>query len=131
MFAVVGPVLVVRGIQSMRGDSRFQQRALRAQGVVTQIRWDHRGEDSRSYPVRPLQPPRRAHRRGLGDPGLRPRRGSEGDSVNVLYDPQNPTDIRIDGFFGSGKMGGAVMIVMGVVFFFMGVFIGSIFALVG
>ena len=131
MFAVVGPVLVVRGIQSIRRDSRFQQRALRAQGVVTQIRWDHRGEDSSSYPVVRFNLPDGRTVEASATQGAAPGSGSEGDSVNVLYDPQNPTDIRIDGLFGSGKMGGAVMIVMGVVFFFMGVFIGSIFALVG
>ena len=48
--------------------------------------------------------------------GAAPGRGSEGDQVNVLYDPENPTDIRIAGFLGSGQMGGVVMIVIGVMF---------------
>ena len=49
----------------------------------------------------------------------------------MLYDPENPTDIRIAGFMGSGQMGGVVMIFLGVMFVLMGVGIGSIFLLVG
>ena len=131
MFAVVGPFLVVRGIRSIRTDSAFQRRALGAQGVVTQIRWDHRGEDSTSYPVVRFNLPDGRTVEASATEGAAPGRGSEGDFVNVLYDPENPTDIRIAGFLGSGKMGGVVMIVMGAMFFFMGIFIGSIFALVG
>jgi Protein of unknown function (DUF3592) len=131
VFAVVGPVLVVRGIRSLRRDTAFQRRAYRAQGVVTQIRWDHRGEDSSSYPVVRFNLPDGRTVEASATQGAGPGSGSEGDSVSVLYDPENPTDIRIEGFFGSGKMGGVVLIVMGVIFFIMGVFIGSIFALVG
>ena len=47
----------------------------------------------------------------------------------MLYDPENPTDIRIAGFMGSGHMGGVVMIFIGVMFVLMGVGIGSIFLL--
>ena len=49
----------------------------------------------------------------------------------MLYDPENPTDIRIAGFMGSGQMGGIAMIFIGVMFVLMGVGIGSIFLLVG
>ena len=123
-------MLVVRGIRSLRADSAFRRRAYRAQGIVTQIRRDHRGERSSSYPVVRFNLPDGRTVEASATQGAGPGSGSEGAPLNVLYDPENPTDIRIEGFLGSGTMAGVVLIVMGVMFFVMGVLIGSIFALV-
>jgi hypothetical protein len=126
----VGPVLVVRGIRALRADSAFQRRAYRAQGIVTEIRRDHRGERPSSYPVVRFNLPDGRTVEASATKGAGPGSAREGAPVNVLYDPENPTDIRIEGFLGSGTMAGVVAIVMGVTFFVMGVLIGSIFALV-
>jgi len=131
VFAVVGPFLVYRGIVWLRTDSRFQRTAQPAVGVVTQVRVDHSTDPSHYYPVVRFNLPDGRTVEATATKGAAPGRGSEGDRLNVLYDPQNPTDIRIAGFMGSGQMGGVVMIFLGVMFVLMGVGIGSIFLLVG
>ena len=131
VFALVGPVLVYRGVVSLRTDSRFQRTAQRAVGVVTQVRRDHTGNTSYDYPVVRFNLPDGRTVEAAAVQGAAPGRGSEGDRVDLLYNPENPTDIRIAGFMGSGQMGGIVLIIMGVMFVLMGVGIGSIFLLVG
>jgi hypothetical protein len=131
VFAAVGPFLVYRGIVSLRADSRFQRTAQRAVGVVTQVRVDHTGDTSYDYPVVRFNLSDGRTVEAAATQGAAPGRGSEGDQLNLLYDPENPADIRIAGFMGSGHMGGIAMIFIGVMFVLMGVGIGSIFLLVG
>ncbi len=131
MFALVGPFLVFRGIVSLRADSRFQRIAQRAVGVVTEVRHDHSTETSHHYPVVRFNLPDGRTVEAVATQGAAPGSGSEGDQVNLLYNPENPTDIRIAGFMGSGQMGGIALTFIGVMFVLMGVGIGSIFLLVG
>jgi len=128
VFAALGPALIFLGIRSLGATSRFHKRAQRALGVITQIRWDTTGESRSSHPVVRFSLPdgrtvETEARHGSGP-------GSEGDQVAVLYDPANPTDIRLGGMLGSGHMTGVVMIFIGVIFFFLGAGLGTIFLLV-
>ena len=130
MFALVGPFLVYRGVVWLRADSRFQRIAQRAVGVITEIRVDHRPKTSHYYPVVRFNLPDGRTVEAAATQGGGAGRG-EGDHVDLLYDPENPIDIRLAGFMGSGQMGGIIMILIGVMFVLMGVGIGSIFLLVG
>ena len=84
------------------------------------MRRDHTGDTSYSYPVVRFNLPDGRTVEAAAVQGAAPGVGSEGDQVNLLYDPENPTDIRIAGFLGSGQMGGIVMIIIGVLFFLHG-----------
>jgi hypothetical protein len=131
VFALAGPVLIYHGIRSLRADSRFQRIAQRAVGVITEVRADHSTRTSHYYPIVRFNLPDGRTVEAAATQGAAPGSGSEGDQVNLLYDPENPTDIRIAGFLGSGQMGGVVMIIIGAMFLLMGVGIGTIFLLVG
>ena len=96
--------------------------------MITQIRWDTTGESRSSYPVVRFSLPDGRSVETEARHGSGP--GGEGDAVIVLYDPADPTDVRLGGFLGSGHMGGVVMIFIGVIFFFLGAGLGAIFLLV-
>jgi hypothetical protein len=131
VFAAVGPFLVYRGIVSLRTDSHFQRIAQHAVGVITEVRVDHRPRTSHYYPIVRFNLPDGRTVDAAATEGAAPGSGSEGEQVNLLYDPENPTDIRIAGLMGSGQPAGVLLIIMGALFVLMGVGIGTIFLLVG
>jgi Protein of unknown function (DUF3592) len=127
IFALIGPALIVVGIRSLRATARFHRRALQAYGVITQLRRESTGEKAATYPVVRFDLPdgrtvETTARHGSPIAG-------EGDPVTVLYDPDNPANIRLAGVMGSGHLGGVVLIFMGIGFLVLGGGIGTIFLL--
>jgi hypothetical protein len=130
IFAAVGPVLIVLGIRSLRQNSRFHKRAQQAYGVVTQVRMERSSQGrATAVPVVRFNLPDGRTVETEARWGAGPGASQTGQPVTVLYDPGNPTDIRLGGMLGSGHLSGVIMIFMGGAFFVMGAGIGSLFLL--
>jgi len=132
IFVVVGVAVVVAGVRSLRATSRFQARALQAPGVVTDVRWQRTTRDSRSvgFPVVRFNLPDGRTVEAMSAHGSRPAPAQTGQPVTVLYDPADPTEVRLPGFLGSGHAFGIVAIVIGIGFMVLGTLVGTLFLLV-
>ncbi|WHA41735.1 DUF3592 domain-containing protein [Agrobacterium larrymoorei] len=118
-FAVFGLVFVVVGAGIYYSDSQFAARALKAKGVVTDMVRPERNSTSYSAIVRFTDA--QGQQQEMADKmSSNPPRFSRGEEVDVLYDPQSPSNAMIDDAFGryflpgmfSGL--GAVIATMGV-----------------
>src|SRR3954469_3415152 len=99
-FLVLGAALIVAAARMRRGDRRFGRTAARATGTVVGVRW--RGGDTPSAVpvVRFTLPDGRAieAQSGYGARTAPP----EGSTVDVLYDPNDPTRFELPGARATG-----------------------------
>jgi hypothetical protein len=124
-FAVVGGLVALGGIRSLRASRAFEQVAQHADGELVDVRYETVGSpgDSsrRSIPVvRFTLPDGRAvqteARMGSGS-GFK----FKGSEVTVLYDPADPRRARIEGFMaGSGQWVAGCMATVGLFFLLIG-----------
>jgi hypothetical protein len=135
VFPLIGVVVVVGGIRSLRAASRFQRSARQAPATVTELRWEWTSGGSNSsssrvaYPVVRFALPDGRLVETQTSFGSNPPPAREGDQVTVLYDPDDPTSARLPGFFKSGHFSGVMAIVLGCFFIVLGSLIGSAFLL--
>jgi hypothetical protein len=118
VFVIVGVGSIVSGVRGLFGAAAFRSRAQRASAEVTERRWQGTGRGSRLVPV---------VRFTLADgrvvetevaTSANPLSNWEGQSVTVLYDPDDPTYVELPGLAG---FGGLTSIFIGVVFLVVGV----------
>src|SRR4051794_13446489 len=133
VFPVIGILVIVSGIRSLRAALRFQRKAQQAPGTVTELRWEWTsdGADNSSsasaFPVVRFTLPDGRMVEAQTAFGSNPPPAREGQAVTVLYDPDDPTYVRLPGFMRSGHFTGVLTIVIGAVFVVLGSLIGSVF----
>jgi Protein of unknown function (DUF3592) len=124
-FAVVGGLIALQGIRSVRAARTFERIAQRADGELLDVRYETvgpAGNSSRqSIPVVRFTLPdgrtvQTEARMGTG-PGFKVK----GSEVTVLYDPADPRRARIEGFMaGGGALVGGCLTAFGLFFFLIG-----------
>jgi Protein of unknown function (DUF3592) len=135
IFVVVGFGIVFASARGLARASRFERTAQRTRGLVTSVRWKHASATSSSsssrvaYPVLRFELPDGRTVEVESTFGSNPPPAREGDTVNVLYDPADPTDARQEGFLGSGRVAAIVGLVIGIAFVVMGSLITGVFYL--
>lgn len=104
VFAAVGAVMIFFGFRKFNDSRGFKATASSAEGTVTGFEmYDAPGIDPREdihYAMVRFTPEggEAVEFRGPSRDG--PVRLDEGDTVDVLYDPEDPTDARVDSFMG-------------------------------
>lgn len=131
LVVLAGAVILGLGIRMMLRSHRFEQRALRANGVVTQLRWSSAGGDGMAaFPVLRFELPDGRIVEAQAQQGSNPPPAQEGQPVVVLYDPDDPTIVRLQGWKGSAALPAGIVIVLGAGAMLLGTFVGVLFYLV-
>jgi len=129
----VGLLFVFLGIRTLRSSRRFRSRALRAPGVVTDVRYEVVGTDADSGMWFPVLRFATADGRTVDTTamyGRSPAPARRGDVVSVLYDPTDPTRAAIDGPIGGGGLIGSIFLGLGLIFALLGLGAGAVLAFV-
>ena len=131
LFTVGGLAFVVMGIRSLRSARSFQAVALRAPGIVTDLRYrttrttgTENGPSGSWFPVLRFATADGRHVDTEAMYGQSPRPARVGDTVAVLYDPEDPTRAALEGKLGGGFLG-VMFVVMGSMFALLGLGIGG------
>jgi len=105
---ILGPLLIIAfgatfigfGVGQIRGRRRFEREAVRTQGVIAEFRRESRRKGGRLlFPVIAYQDDEGQEHRAevrVGRSGLL-NQYQEGQSVEILYSPTDPTRIAIEG----------------------------------
>ena len=125
LFTLGGIALAIYGIRSYRAGARFEQRALRAPGVVIDLHTSH-GANSGAidFPVVRFEAAGRELETRVMY-GSRPAPAKVGEHVTVLYDPENPTRAVLPGMFGSGRALAGILIAVGFAIALLGLALGA------
>lgn len=119
VFVAFGVLFAVLGVRNQRSNLRFTRSASQASAQVTDLRMRSIGPRSDSsiayFPVVRFDLPDGRTVEAETSTGTSWSRPKPGTPVEVLYDPQNPADVRIAGKVGGALMNG-FMIVFGVIF---------------
>jgi hypothetical protein len=121
MLTVIGLLLVAIGLglfwaaRRIRGDDRF---SAAAGATVVGLRW--RGHPADAFPVVRFQLPGGEPVEAQSTWGSRPARLNEGDRVEILYDPRDPTRIRLPGEATAGAFFTVALVLSGVGFTVLG-----------
>jgi hypothetical protein len=117
LFLCIGVGLMAWGVYSTHQTWLFRQTAAVAQGEVISLKHQRaRGNGSGTYyPIVRWTPPSQAPRSFRGDFGSYPAAYDVGEKVDVLYDPQNPSQARIGGVMGLW-MSSVMALLIGAVF---------------
>jgi hypothetical protein len=131
VFVIVGVALVYAAIRTMRGDRAFAAVAQPATAIVTALRWRaNHDTSSLAYPVVRFSLPDGRTFEVESQWGARPAPAREGETVQVLYDPADPTRARLAKSMGASGFLWAIFLVAGLGCTALGVVLGVIFLLV-
>ena len=123
VFAALGAVFVLLGVRITRASRSFERRAVRAPGHVTDVRWEAVGpagsKTMTGFPVLRFALPDGRVVETVANSGSTRDVMKEGQAVDVLYDPADPSDARLHGSAGAGVVG-TVFTVVGAVFVLLG-----------
>jgi hypothetical protein len=103
----------------LRRGERVSPSARRAVGTVVALR--RRGEPASAFPVVRFELPDGSTVEAQGTWGSRPARHREGDRLEILYDPRDPTRIHLAGESASGAFLAVALAVAGAGFLALGV----------
>ena len=121
LLPIVGVLSILSGIRTLFASASFRSRAQPATAEITDRRWEGSGRGSRMVPVvRFTLPDGRTVETEI-TAGANPLGNWEGHTVEVLYDPEDPTQARVEGLLGSGGSGASRAILIGVLFLLIGV----------
>jgi len=99
IFALIGSLFAGIGVLFWQNESEFKQTAMETKGTVVSVRSSVTGSGSdRSTVYRPVvrfQLPNGQSKEVESTVGTNPPRFQVGDSVDVLYNPQNTSDARL------------------------------------
>jgi hypothetical protein len=121
MLTAIGLLLVAIGLglfwaaHRVRGDDRFSRTA---GATVVALRW--RGHPADAFPVVRFQLPDGQPVEAQSTWGSRPARLNEGDRVEILYDPRDPTRIRLPGEAAAGAFLTVALVLSGAGFTVLG-----------
>ncbi len=121
LFTVVGVAFAGIGLRTLRTARRFRAVALRAPGVVTDLRYrSPRASASGTwFPVLRFLTDDGRHIETEAMYGRWPAPARRGDHVTVLFDPAQPTRAALDGE-PAGRFLGAIFVVLGLLFAVLG-----------
>ncbi len=120
MFEFLGLYLLGNGRALIAHARDFGARAQRGQGEVIRLRAGRKGVPQANRVKAVFYPTLRfttaAGRRVEAESpvGSNPPPARRGEQVPILYDPADPTQVRVDSVTGRGTIGGGVLIAMGV-----------------
>jgi Protein of unknown function (DUF3592) len=121
VFSVIGAAFVAIGIAVTRSIRGFERRAARASGRVVDVRWEAVGPSGNKimtgFPVLSFTLPDGRAVETVANTGTTFDVMKEGQAVAVLYDPDDPTQARVDSrasSAGSTLVGAAFMVIGGV-----------------
>lgn len=126
-FAAFGALFMAIGIGMSRSDNRFRATAARAAGTVTDLRARSAGSQSSGLIWVPVVKFDTADGRTVEaetNSGTNLKRHKPGQAIEVMYDPDNPTNVRVPGG-GAGFLHGA-FIALGGIFTAIGLLIAAI-----
>ena len=126
VFAILGAAMVAIGVAVARSTRDFERRAVRAPGRVVDVRWEAVGPAGdkimTGFPVLSFTLPDGRAVETVANTGTTLDVMKEGQAVDVLYDPADPTQARVDS--GASSAGstlvGAAFIAIGGVFVVLG-----------
>jgi hypothetical protein len=121
VFVAFGTLFAAIGVGMRRGHNRFKARAATATGTVTDLRSRSAGDSGSGVVWVPVVKFTTADGRTVEaetSGGTNVKRHKPGQPIEVLYDPQQPADVRIPDW-GSGLIHG-VFIAMGSAFVLIG-----------
>ncbi|AXS84779.1 DUF3592 domain-containing protein [Marinobacter sp. Arc7-DN-1] len=119
IFALVGTGMLVGAFFSFQSTSTFLDTATAKPGVVTDLIRSRSGDSNAYYPIVRFEDEQGRLTEFRSSSGSNPPSYSPGETVRVLFTPDEPESARIDGFF---SLWGATLIVgfLGGVFFLIG-----------
>ncbi len=124
IFAIAGLGLIVGGVYVVRSTRRFVARADQAAGVVIENVWressSSRGRSGAYYPRIRFRTRAGRDLEFLSSSGASPASYREGEGVEVLYDPADPSNASINSFW-SLWLGAVLLLGLGVIFSSIGV----------
>jgi len=126
VFAAIGAALVAVGVAITRSGRGFDRRAARAPGQVVDVRWEAigpRGDKIMTgFPVLRFTLPDGQAVETVARTGTSVDVMKEGQAVNVLYDPSDPSQARVDSRASSAgtALAGAAFMVIGGAFAVLG-----------
>jgi len=130
-FALLGALALWFSIHQRRAVQGFKARAARASGVCTSVRSQVMGTVGDPtvlyFPVVRFTLPDGREVEAETAVGTSPPAAQAGQHVTVLYDPDRPTSIRLEGFRADGTLVHAVFGVIGGVFLVFGL-LGTVIA---
>jgi hypothetical protein len=119
VFAIIGACMLAGAFALYSSTASFLERAETAQGTVIELMRSRSSDSTSYYPVVQFTAASGREIEFQSSSGSNPPSYNRGEQVSVFYEPSNPDDAMIDGFF---SLWGAALIVGG---------IGSVFALIG
>ena len=129
-FLVLGPVLVVLGLRQARRNRVFRATAIRVAGLVTDVRTRDMGHGGEVRLVRfPLLRFTTLDGQGVETEafaGSTPAPAKVGQTVKVLYDPNEPRRARIETAIDTSALLSGCFIVMGILLFISGIAIALV-----
>jgi Protein of unknown function (DUF3592) len=120
----IGAGLLWLGWRLRRGGGRFELVARPATATVVGLQW--RGHPADAFPVFRFDLPGGEPVEAVSTWGSRPARFTEGDRVEILYDPRNPTHIRVPGENTAAAFLTVALVFAGVGFVGLGVLLGLV-----
>ncbi|OLP45512.1 hypothetical protein BJF95_10005 [Rhizobium oryziradicis] len=121
VFAAAGVIMLLCGGAAFYYDGQFEQRALHAQGVVTDLtrKRDSDGDGDLFTAIVQFTDAKGQHQEMADRTSSNPPRFSRGDKVDVMYDPESPSSAVINDIWGRYL----VALIFG--------FLGAIFTILG
>ena len=126
VFAAIGAALVAIGVAITRSNRGFERRAARARGQVVDVRWEAIGPPGdkimTGFPVLRFTLPGGEAVETVARTGTSIDAMKEGEAVDVLYDPADPSQARVDSRASSAgsTLAGAAFMVIGGAFVVLG-----------
>lgn len=119
LFSAIGVALLAGAFYLYQSKQEFLEKADRVQGTVVEL-IAKRSDKSTTYaPVVVFKTKKGQEIKYFSSVSSNPPSYSEGENVEMLYDPQNPHDASINGFF-SLWLGPLILSILGAIFFIIG-----------
>ncbi|MBO3747883.1 DUF3592 domain-containing protein [Streptosporangiaceae bacterium NEAU-GS5] len=110
-FVAIGLVLALTGVRLLWGTKAFFRRAQRAAAVVTRLHEKvvrpsagRRGREIRYFPLVRFTTMDGREVEAMSPIGVSPPQHQPGDAIDILYDPADPSAIRIDTLISRGYL---------------------------
>jgi Protein of unknown function (DUF3592) len=120
----IGAGLIWLAHRLRHGGDRFALVARPASATVVSLQW--RGHPADAFPVVRFDLPGGEPVEAQSTWGSRPARYREGDRVEILYDPRNPTHVRLPGEKAAGAFLTVALIAAGLGFLGLGALLGLV-----
>ncbi|MFI7613880.1 DUF3592 domain-containing protein [Nonomuraea terrae] len=121
----LGLLFAFAGVVTAIGSRRFRSRAHRAQGLVVGLRPAGPHKGAAYYAIIRFTTRQGVHVEAETFAATNPPPARPGRQVRVLYDPDIPTQVRIDNVMGRGTLLGLICFVLGIATIVVGFVVAS------